>query len=252
MAPLELRTDGIVLARGLAEILEIQTGEVLGIEVREGRRPVLQVPVIGVTETLLGSPAYMALSRLNRSLHEPGRISGVFLRIDKSRSEKIYKTLKDMPAVASVSLKSDARDAFQRLMDNGAGAMRYIMVAIAAIITFGIVYNSARIAYAERSRDLASLRVIGFTKSEVAFVLLGELAVITVVALPVGAAMGYYLTFVISAGFSTDLYRIPAYFSPESYGAAALAVIGAACISGWLVKLDIDNADLVSALKTRE
>ncbi|HSH26782.1 MAG TPA: ABC transporter permease, partial [Wenzhouxiangella sp.] len=175
-----------------------------------------------------------------------------YLRVDAAHSQSVYRRLKDMPAVAGVSLKADARDAFQKLMDTGAGAMRYIMAAIAAVITFGIVYNAARIAYAERARDLASLRVIGFTRGEVAFVLLGELAAITLIALPTGALLGYYLSFGIAAGFSTDLYQIPAVFTPESYGTAALAVIAAAVASGWLVKRDIDRADLITALKTRE
>ena len=157
-----------------------------------------------------------------------------------------------MPTVAGVSLKSQAEAAFQTLMNTGAGAIRYVMGAIAFVITFGIVYNAARIAYAERARDLASLRVIGFTRGEVAFVLLGELAVVTLVALPMGALMGYYLSFGIAAGFSTELYQIPAIFDPASYGFAAGVVLVAAIGSGWLVKRDIDRTDLVSALKTRE
>ncbi|MDX1487453.1 MAG: ABC transporter permease, partial [Acidiferrobacterales bacterium] len=107
-------------------------------------------------------------------------------------------------------------------------------------------------AFAERARDLASLRVLGFTKGETAFVLLGELAVITLLALPLGSWLGYYLSYAVSQGFSTDLYQIPAMVVPESYGTAALAVLIASAISGWLVKRDIDQIDLVSALKTRE
>ena len=247
-----MRQEGVILATALADILDIAPGETLTVEVREGRQPVLDIPVIGIAETLLGSPAYMELGALNRALREPNRVSGAYLRVDAAQRESVYRQLKEMPTVAGVSLKADARDAFQTLMDTGAGAMRYIMAAIAAMITFGIVYNAARIAYAERARDLASLRVIGFTKGEVAFVLLGELAAVTLVALPLGALLGYYLSFGIAAGFSSDLYQIPAVFTPESYGAAALAVITAAVASGWLVKRDIDRADLISALKTRE
>jgi putative ABC transport system permease protein len=194
----------------------------------------------------------MQLNALNRALQEPNRVSAAYLRVDKAQSGAIYRTLKKMPSVAGVSLKSNARAALQKQMDTGAGAMRFIMAAIAAVITFGIVYNAARIAYAERARDLASLRVIGFTNAEVAFVLLGELAVVTFVALPVGAVLGYYLSFAIAAGYSTDLYQIPAAFSPESYGTATIAVMAAAIASGWLVKREMDKADLVSALKTRE
>lgn len=239
-----IRQEGVILASALAEILDITPGETLTVDVREGRQPVFDIPVIGIAETLLGSPAFMELGALNRALHEPNRVSGAYLRIDAAQSEHIYRLLKDMP--------TDARVAFQKMMDTGAGAMRYIMAAIAAIITFGVIYNAARIAYAERARDLASLRVVGFTKGETAFVLLGELAVVTLLALPLGAILGYFLSFGIAAGFSTDLYQISVIFTPESYGTAVLAVVMAAVMSGWLVKKDIDRADLIIALKTGE
>mgnify|MGYP006286228049 CR=1 FL=1 len=247
-----LREGGIVLSQALADILAVNPGDLLTVEVREGRRPALFIPVAGVANTFLGAPAYMQRESLNRALKEPNRLSAAYLRIDSAQSNAIYRTLKEMPAVAGVSLKSDTRAALQKQMDTGAGAMRFIMAAIAGVITFGIVYNTARIAYAERARDLASLRVIGFTNGETAFVLLGELAVVTLLALPVGALLGYLLSYAIAAGFSTDLYQIPATVSAQSYAGAAVAVLAAAVISGWLVKRDMDRAELVSALKTQE
>nr|WP_321456242.1 FtsX-like permease family protein [uncultured Cohaesibacter sp.] len=250
--PISLPKQGIILSRSLATVLDIQPGEILNIEVLEGARPTLRVRVNGVAESLLGSPAYMRIETLGKLLEEPQRISSVYLRIDKNRASAIFKALKNRPYVAGVSMKSDARAAFQKMMDTGAGSMRYIMLIIAAVITFGIVYNAARIAFAERQRDLASLRVMGFTRSEVSFVLLGELAIITLAALPIGSILGYYFTMVIAKGFSTDLYQIPILFIPESYGRAALAVLVAAIFSGWIVRRDIDRADLVSALKVRE
>lgn len=252
LQPIALDGGGIVLSTALASKLDIAPGETLTVEVREGRQPVLQIPVTAVAESLLGSPSYMDLTALNRALREPNRVSGAYLSIDEAHASEIYKALQDMPSIAGVSLKSQAQDAFETLMNTGAGAIRYVMGAIAFVITFGIVYNAARIAYAERSRDLASLRVIGFTRGETAFVLFGELAIVTLVALPIGGLLGYYLSFGIAAGFSTELYQIPAIFDPGSYGFAAMVVIGAAVASGWLVKRDIDRVDLVSALKTRE
>lgn len=252
LVTIPLREGGIVLAQALADILAVGSGDLLTVEVREGRRPTLFIPVAGVANTFLGAPAYMQRETLNRVLKEPNRLSAAYLRIDSAQSSTIYRTLKEMPAVAGVSLKSDTRAALQKQMDTGAGAMRFIMTAIAGVITFGIVYNAARIAYAERARDLASLRVIGFTRGEAAFVLLGELAVITLLALPVGALLGYLLTYAIAAGFSTDLYQIPVRVSAQSYAGAAVAVLAAAVISGWLVKRDMDQMELVSALKTRE
>ncbi|GGC11383.1 permease [Novosphingobium endophyticum] len=252
MDAIDMREEGVILSTSLADKLQIRPGETLTVEVREGRQPVLELPVFGTTESLLGSPAYMQIDALNRALREPDRVSGAALRIDSARSDEIYRTLKDMPAVASVSLKDETRESLQELMDSGAGAMRYVMAGIAFVITFGIVYNSARIAQAERERDLASLRVLGFTKGEAAFVLLGELAVVMFVALPVGALLGYALSFGIAAGFSSDLYQIPATFGRSDFGTAVLAVLAASVASGWLVKRDVDRLELVSALKARE
>jgi len=249
---IHIRKDGIILSVSLAKILKIKPGDKVTLDIREGRRPVLQIPVVGISETLVGSPAYMELAALNYALKEPNRISGAYMRVDSNKGKKIYQTLKDMPVVAGVSLKSRAREAFKKVIDSGAGAMRFVMAGIAAIITFGIVYNSARIAFAERARDLASLRVIGFTKGETAFVLLAELAILTLLALPLGSVFGYYLYLATVKGFSTDLYQIPAVFIPESYGLAYIAVVVAAFVSGWLVKRDIDKIDLITALKTRE
>jgi putative ABC transport system permease protein len=207
---------------------------------------------MGISKTLLGSPTYMDMRRLNRLLHEPATISGVYLTIDQNQSSEVYQRIKEMPAVMGMTLKRDSQQAFAKLMDSGAGAMRYIMALIAGVITFGIVYNAARIAFAERERDLASLRVIGFSKSETAFVLLGELAVVTLIALPLGAAIGYFLSIMISAGYSTDIYQIPATFSPQSYAIASVAVLAAAIVSGYLIKRDIDQIDLVAALKSKQ
>lgn len=252
LTSIEMRKEGLILSKALAAKLAIKPGEDLLVDVREGRRPTLIMPVVAISESLIGSPAYMHIDALNQALKEPNKVSAAYLRIDTNRAGDIFRTLKTSPTVAGVSLKTDARDALQKMMDTGAGSMRFVMVAIASIITFGIIYNSARIAFAERSRDLASLQVMGFTRGETSFVLLGEFGVITALALPLGAFTGYYLAFGFAAGFSTDLYQIPTQFTPSSYGIAALAVLGAATASGWLVKRDIDRIDLVAALKVRE
>ncbi|MCI4645949.1 MAG: hypothetical protein MRY64_14300, partial [Hyphomonadaceae bacterium] len=252
MSPIYIREDGITLSQPLAEKLDIAPGELLTVEVREGRRPVLTMPVVNVSESLLGSPAYLELTALNEALEEPGRVSGAYLRLDRDKSTAVYEALKNMPAVAGVSIKEDARNSFQSMMDQGAGAMRYVMAVIAAIITFGIVYNTARIAFAERAHDLASLRVIGFTKAEAAYVLLGELGVITFFAIPLGLLIGIGLAGAIAAAFSTDLYTVSATVGPTAMGIATLAVVIASVIAGWMVKRDVDRLELVSALKSRD
>lgn len=252
LTPILLPDQGLVLSQALADILGAAPGDMLTVDVREGRQPVLEVPVTQVASSLIGAPAYMQMQALNRAMNEPNRISGAHLRVDAARAEAIYQRLKDMPTVAGVSVAENARASLQKLMDQGAGSARYIMGAVAFIITFGVVYNAARIAQNERARDLATLRVMGFSKSETLFVLLGELGLITLVALPVGSLAGYGLSFAIARGFSSELYQIPASFDPFSHGFSAAFILCAAAISGLLVARDVKRMDLVSLLKSRD
>ncbi len=250
--PIELPSHGVVLSIGLSKILDLAEGDIMVVDVREGRQPVLQIPVTRVSDTLLGSPAYIRLDALNDLLREPGRISGAHLTVDEAREDEIYRKLRDLPTVAGVSQKSQALAAFVKLMNEGAGMTRFIMSGIAFIITFGIVYNVARISLAERIRDLASLRIMGFTRGETAYVLLGELAIVILLALPLGSLLAYYLAFAIAEGFSTEFYQIPVFFDPGSHGVAAIVVLIAGLTSGWLVKGDLERTDLIGVLKTRE
>lgn len=249
---LDMPREGVLIARALADILDTEVGDTIQADVLEGRRPVIALQVAGIANTLMGAPAFMHIDTINAALREPGRVSAVYLRIDTDQADHVYRTLKRIPAVAGVSVKDDARRSFQELMDQGAGSMRYVMALVAAIITFGIVYNTARIAFGEQSRDLASLRVIGFTQGETSFILLGELAIVVLIAIPLGIGLGYYFVQLIAAGFSTDIYQIPTYFRPDAYGTAAVAVIVAAVVSGLLVRRDIKKVDLVETLKTRD
>ncbi|WP_238367596.1 ABC transporter permease [Mesobacterium pallidum] len=247
-----LPDHGLVLSTALADKLQLRPGENLTVEVREGRRPVLTLPVTAVADSLMGAPAYMEIGALNRALREPGRASGAYLVADAADTAAIGAALRDMPDVAGTSVKADSRAAFERLMNEGAGTMRYVMGAVAFVITFGIVYNAARVAQAERARDLGSLRILGFHTGETAFVLLGELAVITLLAIPAGSLLALGLTKAIAAGFSTELYQIPSTISPAAHGQAALAVLAAALLSGWVVRRDLGRMDLISTLKIRE
>ncbi|AEY00742.1 ABC transporter permease [Oceanimonas sp. GK1] len=250
--PLRLEGEGLVLARPLATRLDIAPGQLLRVEVREGRRPVLTVPVTAVADTLLGAPAFMSLAALNRAMKEPDRVSGAYLRLDRAQQARLYRELKTMPVVAGVSLRAERRAAFRQVMDSGAGATRYIISAMAGIITFGIVFNAARVAFAERTRELACLRILGMTSAETGLVLLGELGGLTLAALPLGSLLGYGLSQAAAAGFSTELYQVSAELDPASHVWSVLTVLVSAAFSAVLVQRDINRLDLVSAQAIRD
>ncbi len=244
--------DGIILARQYAEALRIRVGDTLTVEIREGRRPTLQIPVAGFVDSLVGTPVYMNSEALGRALKEQGRISGAHLKIDPAASDAIYQRLKDMPMAAGVSLRREAYLNFKKLLDEGPGTFRSIMMAISIIIAAGVVYNNARIAFIERERDLATLRILGFTKIETGYVLLGELGALSILALPVGALIGYLLWTYVATAMSTDLYSIPVVVEAQGFGFAAIVILIAAAAAGAAVQRDINKFDLVPVLKSRE
>ncbi len=244
--------DGVVLSKQLAKILNISLGAVLTVDVREGRRPTLNVPVVGIVEALIGTPAYMKMNALNRRLKEPNRISGAYLKIDAQKREAVYAKIKAMPLVAGVSLRREAYENFAKMIDEGPGVFRYIMTVFSIVIAGGVVYNSARIAFIERQRDLASLRVLGFTKIETGYVLLGELVTLAIIALPIGSVLGYLLWSYMATALSTELYQIPIIYKEDGLGYAAIIVFLATAFAGAFVQRDVSKLDMASALKIRD
>jgi len=243
---------GLVLSRDLAEKLVIDAGEMLEIEITEGRRPVFELPVTAVTTTYIGSGVHMRIEDLNRLLREGAVISGAYLTVDASRTTALYRELKASPAVAGVTLQALAYTTFRNLMDQNIGVSIWMYTTFAMLIAIGVVYNSIRISFAERARELASLRVLGFTRGEVSYILLGEIAFLTLLSLPIGAALGSGLAWYLAQAVSSDLFRVPFVIAPATYGYAAAVVLVVTIGFGLLVRRELDRMDLVAVLKTRE
>lgn len=253
LRPVQLPPDGVVLTEHLArEILHVEPGQVLTVEVLEGRRPVLQVPVLGVTQQYLGVSAYMRRDALNALIREGPAVSGAYLGLEPGTESRVYDLLNARPRVLGMVANAASIESFYASI--GEFVLFYNMVAtlLAASIGFGVVYNSARIALSERSRELASLRVLGFTHGEIAYILLGELALLTLVAIPVGFLLGIGLTGIVVLAFKTDLYRLPLILTPSNYALGASVVLAAALASGLIIWRRLGRLDLMSVLKTRE
>jgi putative ABC transport system permease protein len=247
-----LPPEGLVLSTKLAEILDVERGDTVTVEVLEGARPVRRLAVSDLVEEYMGTAAYMDAGALHRLLREGENLSGAYLLVDPARVEALYARLKAIPAVAGVALTSAAFTSFQETMDETLGIMIFFSTFFAGVIAFGVVYNAARVSLSERSRELASLRVLGFTRGEISYILLGELAVVTLVAIPLGLVIGYGLAALTCWAYDTELYRFPLVVSPRTYAFSAIVVVTAAVVSALVVRRRLDRLDLVEVLKTWE
>jgi putative ABC transport system permease protein len=251
--PVELPPGGLVMSAKLAELLDVKVGSDVTVEILEGSRPVRTVKVSGLLSDFTGVAAYMDIHAANQLMQEGDLASGAYLAADPAQIDALYTVLKNTPRVPSVTVKRAALESFRATVAENLLRMRLFNVIFAVIIAFGVVYNNARIALAERSRELATLRVIGFTRAEISMILLGELGVVTALAIPVGLLLGRSLGwFLITHAYDTEMFRIPLVINRSTYSFAATVTITAAIVSGLIVRRGLDHLDLVAVLKSKE
>jgi len=233
-------------------VLHVRRGDRVTLDVLEGARPTRQVVVADLVDEYIGMNAYMRADALHRLMREGDSLSGAFLQTDPRHLDRLYATLKATPKVAGVSLKAAERENYEKTLLESIGITRTVTIIFALIIAFGVVYNTARIGLSERARELGTLRVIGFSRPEVAYILLGELTVITLAALPLSLLIGYGLAAGVVTVYDTEVYRIPLIIGARTSLEALATTVVATLVSGWLVRRRLNRLDMIAVLKTRE
>jgi putative ABC transport system permease protein len=250
--PIVAAPDGITLTRRLAERLALSAGDLVTVEAMEGRRRRRDVPVSAIVDEAIGMASYMDIDTLNRFTGEGKVISAASLHVDPAALPALGARFKNLPMIESVSMKAYAVASF---IDKIAGLVFVtagILTGFAAIITVGVVYNSARISLQERAWELASLRVLGFTRGEVAGILFGEFALEIALGIPLGLLLSRGIIALIARLHSSESFQIPGVIAPRTYLIATAVVLASAAISAIIVRRRVDRLDLVAALKTRE
>ena len=240
---------GIVISAKLADILHVRPGDEVIFKVLEGRERELSVPVVGLAEDFAGMAAYMELHALNRLLLEGDRISGAHLVVNAGRWPDFLAAVKHTPRTAGCVIKNSIRDGFRQTTAKSIGLLQNMYLVFATIVAFGIIYNSARISLSERARELATLRVLGFSRGEVGAVLVGELVLLTLVALPIGLVIGSGFAKGIIASVNTETVRLPLVLTASNYAFAVLVVALASALSALFAARKLADINLVSALK---
>ncbi|MBL8960607.1 MAG: ABC transporter permease, partial [Gemmatimonadetes bacterium] len=243
---------GLLLGDALADTLGVTAGTVLTVDVLEGARRSLQLPVAGTFRDLMGMSAYIDIAAVPALTGEEATYSGAWLQLDPRRETATYTALTRLPVVAGVSSRTAALDGFERTIAESFRISLLTTLVFSCVIAFGIVYNSGRITLSERARELASLRVLGFTRREVGTMLVGEQAVLVLASIPVGIGVAAFLAWLVAIRFESTLFRLPVVIAPWSQVLGALVVVAAAAGSALLIVRRMAHLDLVAVLKSRE
>jgi putative ABC transport system permease protein len=252
LKPVVLPETGLAISSMLAQILGARVGDSIEIDLLDGARRTVSLPVTALVEDYFGIRGMMDSEALARLMRERPVVNSVNLSFDQSQRDEFYTAIKNMPAVSGLGLQRVSLTNFRQTIALLVTTMASIYTGLAAVIAFGVIYNSARIALSERARELASLRVLGFTAVEVLWILLLELALLTLIAQPPGWLMGYGLAWFMKTQLAGELMRVRLVVTSSTYVYASAIVIVAAVISGLVVRERINRLDLVAVLKTRD
>jgi putative ABC transport system permease protein len=252
LRPVVLPEAGLALSAMLARILRVGVGDVVEIDILEGQRRTVSLPVTGLIEDYFGLGAMVDGPALSRLMREAPAVTSVNLSIDENRLDDFFAEIKRMPTVAGMALQSNSLVRFRESLALYLNTIVTVYTGLSVIIAFGIVYNSARTALSERARELASLRVLGFTPREVFRILLLELGILTLLAQPPGWAIGYGFALLVSRQLTGELMRAPLLIENLTYVVASAIVMLAATLSALVIRRRINRLDLVAVLKTRE
>ncbi|WP_081535933.1 ABC transporter permease [Rhodovulum sp. P5] len=243
---------GIVLARRLAVQLDARPGDVIEVEFLGTKRETHRLPVTGLITQYFGLGAYIDFDTANRLFRQAPQLTLVNIQLDEGQEAAFHARLKDMPGLAGTVMMTDTRLSFQDTIAESVVIMTTVYATIAVMITMGVAYNGARVQLSERARELASLRILGFTKAEVSAILMGETMVLALAAQPLGWCLGWVIAWSMTAGFQSDLYAIPLVLKPATFARASLVVLGASLVAVLIVRRRLDALDLVAVMKTRE
>jgi putative ABC transport system permease protein len=244
--------EGLMLSSGLAERLGVYAGSLLSVEVLDGKRPVRNVRVAALVDEVLGFSAYMDIDALGRLLREGDRVSHVALRVDPTTAADVWKLIADRPRVEATSVKKIWLQIFDEQVGGILLISAVVLTLFGIIIAVSVVYNAARVVLQERAWELASLRILGFTRAEVSRLLLAGLAFELLLAVPLGLLFARYIVAGLMALRDNESFTIPPAISSATYASAALVVIAAGLASGLVIRRKVDTLDLVSVLKAKD
>jgi putative ABC transport system permease protein len=236
----------------LGKKLGLSRGDLLIVEIREGRRRTITARIAGFVDEPLGKTIYMEIGGLDRLLGEPETYSGVNLLVDPAHERLLHATLKRTSEIVAVATRRGTLANFRGMSETVVTFVEQIEVIFAVIIAFGVVYNSARIALAERTRELATLRVLGFTRAEISAILLGEIATLAVFAIPLGLVIGYGLAGLVTSSLSSSSMHFPLVVDRSTFVFAVVVFALASLVSALVVRRRLDALELVAVLKARE
>lgn len=250
---LPIAEGGLTLSAALSRVLVAGVGDTVDLEFLDGRGRRGSQVVASVVEDLTGNAIYVPVAALVELVGAGEAVTGADLQVDPTLEAALFDQLVQAPGVQSVRARDRMRESFDATVRKSFHIVLTTLVLVAAALAAGTTYNSGRVTLSERARDLASLRVLGFTRGEVSRILFGELGVLGVIGLPLGILIGIGFAWATVQSLGRDeMFRMPLVIGPRSIALGLLIPVVAGVLSVWPLRRRVNRLDLIESLKTRE
>jgi putative ABC transport system permease protein len=247
-----LPASGVLMSAQLAGMLGLRPGDRVQVEVMDGERQRFELPLAGLLDDYVGVGAYLRIEQLHRLLQEQDAVSGALLAVEPAARTDVQARLAMLPRVAGVSRRDAQIESFNETFGQSLLIVAFVFLLIAGSLAFAMVFNAARTVFDERRRELATMRVLGMGLAETAYILLAELTVLTLLAVPAGMALGYGLAAMLAQAMQSELFRLPVILEAGSYARATMTLFGAAALSMAWSAWDLARLDVKEALAARD
>ncbi|HMV45042.1 MAG TPA: FtsX-like permease family protein [Leptospiraceae bacterium] len=249
---IQIPKNGIILNEVIAKKLEVKTGDSILAEVLEGNRPKLNFKVTGVISEILGMGAYTDFHFLHSSLGQEKSLTFISLQSDKNAERKLLEKIKKFPKTYGVFTRSSMLRGLREVMERSVLISALILGIFASVISVGVIYNTMIVSLSEKSWELASLRILGLTRREVFWILVSELILQIIIAIPIGCVLGYWFSWLLMQTTSTEAFQIPLIILPATYITSVGIALIASFVSFYILWRKVKTLDLISVLKLRE
>lgn len=258
-----LPREGAIFGPSLRKRLQLERGDTVVVtladQFAEENPREHRVLVAGFNNEAMGTVAYLrreALWRLMRADLElpPNALSGIVLRVRENEREEVRRRLLDLPEAASVLSVAEIRTLIETMMSTFR-IFVWIMELFGVALAFAMIFNMVTVNVLERTAEIATLRTIGVSRSQIAWMVGTENLALALLGVATGLPFGRWFIGWFWLASQTEeqqeLFTFNVALKPETYWMSALAILLAVALSQLPALRLLGRLDLAKATKER-
>lgn len=249
---LPMDNDSVIISEKMAKVLSLNVGDTFEISVNHENAKTLTVG--GIAEHYVYNYIYMTPDLYENLFGETPEYNELVIvnndgvSVDETEFGNKYMKYDAVGGVMSVeSLKESFADMLKSM-----DSITLVLIICAGALTFVVLFNLNNINIRERSRELATLKVLGFYDIELSQYIYRENVLITIIGVALGVLGGYFLNEFVVSTVEVDIVM----FGREIYGASylksILIAVGFTVIVNIIVHFKLKKIDMASSLKSVE